>query len=37
MSKRFGPIMLDGTQDGDIIQRGKRSYSEENGKEVMTR
>lgn len=32
MTKKFGPIMLDGTQDGDMFQR--KYYSEETGKEV---
>lgn len=32
MTKKFGPIMLDGTQDGDMFQR--KYYSEQTGKEV---
>lgn len=32
MSEKFGPILLDGTQDGDMFQR--KYYSEETGKEI---
>lgn len=32
MNSKFGPIMLDGTQDGDMFQR--KYYSEQTGKEV---
>ena len=32
MTEKFGPILLDGTQDGDMFQR--KYYSEETGKEI---
>lgn len=32
MTEKFGPILLDGTQDGDMFQR--KYYSEQTGKEV---
>ena len=32
MTDKFGPILLDGTQDGDMFQR--KYYSEQTGKEV---
>ena len=32
MSDKFGPVLLDGTQDGDMFQR--KYYSEQTGKEV---
>lgn len=32
MTDKFGPVLLDGTQDGDMFQR--KYYSEETGKEV---
>ena len=32
MDEKFGPILLDGTQDGDMFQR--KYYSEETGKEI---
>lgn len=32
MNSKFGPIMLDGTQEGDMFQR--KYYSEQTGKEV---
>ncbi len=32
MTDKFGPILLDGTQDGDLFQR--KYYSEQTGKEV---
>ena len=32
MDEKFGPILLDGTQDGDMFQR--KYYSEQTGKEI---
>ena len=32
MNEKFGPILLDGTQDGDMFQR--KYYSEQTGKEI---
>ncbi|MDD7391761.1 MAG: ATP-dependent zinc metalloprotease FtsH, partial [Fusobacteriaceae bacterium] len=32
MTSKFGPILLDGTQDGDLFER--KYYSEQTGKEI---